>query len=786
MCVLAHFALDLWQPANAAVEVARKCVSIDLVAVAGIVFVVSTMILSEGRKAGLRLGLILSIASVVCINMVIAHLKLPWVLGAAVATRQVLGIVLAARSRPNRNIVASIVIAICFLVGSWIALALVGGHPEVVVYGLLMEIFLVAAVDFWSNNWAWTAGLNTMGFGLVAWASVYPMAWLARQLWPQFAIENLFWNIPKLGVVMGMILVVLEEDTRKALNLRDEYRFLFETNPNPMWVTDRQTLRFLNVNQAALDLHGYTREEFLALRIPDILIPGLVPALEADFLRPEPSKSRASRHIRKDGSEFPVDIAAYNLEFQGKPCRLVVGIDVTEREALTRQLAHQAQHDALTGLPNRVLFQDQLAEVLQQTAKSNEKLAVLCMDVTRLKTINDTFGLRIGDECIKNVAGVLGQHLRGIDDFVARMGGAQFAVALAGLKNVTAAEQVANELREAFAQPLLIQGYKIQISFSMGVTVFPDDGTDATTLWRRAESAQRQSRANGGDPVWFSPELNRAAEEQIELETFMRTELGRSGFRMVYQPIYGFDGTVHALEALLRLDHPKYGAVSPARFIPVAEETGLIIQIGYWVLEEVCRQINRWREMDVPVVPVAVNVSGMQLMHIDFAEQAMETLLGHGIDTKWIHLEVTETAAMHDPIAVCERMTALAALGIQFSIDDFGTGHSSLGRLHLLPISVLKVDRSFVDQLCEKNGTFSIVQAVISMAHALGHRVVAEGVEKPSQLACLHTLGCDLLQGFLLSKPAEPERIPELIQSTLSSVLQVVDTTQGNEHDWRL
>jgi EAL domain-containing protein (putative c-di-GMP-specific phosphodiesterase class I) len=310
----------------------------------------------------------------------------------------------------------------------------------------------------------------------------------------------------------------------------------------------------------------------------------------------------------------------------------------------------------------------------------------------------------------------------------------------------------------------------------MGLAICPDDGTDPDALWRGAEGALRKAQADGGgQTVWFSPEQGEAAQQQIEIEAYMSENLSDGRYRVVYQPFYGFDGQVHALEALLRLNHPRYGAVSPVFFIPIAEATGLIIPLGLWVIEEVCRQLLAWSDQGMRIVPVAINVSALQLMHVEFSERLVETLIQFGIDPMWIHLEVTETAVMANLDAVSNQLAALSALGISFSLDDFGTGQSSLGRLHKLSISVLKIDYSFIKDLCAKGGTYSIVQAIVSMAHSLGHVVVAEGVETEMQLACLNQLHCDLLQGFLLSRPVTPEEIPVLtstVHRTIAGLTQ--------------
>ena len=773
LCVLAHSAATLYTPADPSWHNLLSCIGFDALALAGICFVVSTMILSESRAAGLRLGIVLAVITLPCLSLVVLGFKNAWVLSLLILVRQAFAIRLASRERPCRRMIGPIVIGVCVATGALMLYGAFHADAEIIVYALLGEIVLVTAIEFWTAGWHRTLALKTMVAGLVSWAAVFPVALLLPRLWPSFVVNHGIWNIPKWCVAVGMILVVLEDDARAAHAFGDEYRLFFNANPHPLWIFEIETSQFLDVNQAGLDLHGYTREEFLRMKLPDILEPATRPKVLAEASAAQPVSNRASLHICKDGHVLPMDITAYNIVFKGRRCRFVLGIDASERDMLEQQLIRQANHDGLTGLPNRMLFQKQLVEAVRESIRAEEKLAILYIDLRRFKRINDTYGPRVGDECIKHVASILGARVRAMD-LIARTGGDEFAMVLTGVKSEASVEQAAIDLREILTRPLLIEGYKVQLAFSMGLAVCPDDGTDATALWRGAESALRQAQsAGGGQAIWLSRELSCAAERQIEVEAHMRKQLAVGGFHLAYQPFYAYDGSVQGLEALLRLDHPTYGSLSPSEFIPIAEETGLIVPLGQWVLEEACRQLRVWKHQGMRLVPVAVNVSGLQLMHSDFAGQVMDKLRRYAIDPKWIHLEVTESVLMRNLTEVAEHMNVLTSLGIAFSIDDFGTGHSSLGRLHQLPISVLKIDQSFIAQLCVQDGTYSIVQAIISMAHALGHHLVAEGVETPSQLARLRDLDCDLVQGYLLSRPVPPEAIPGLVAARHKAFVQI-------------
>jgi diguanylate cyclase (GGDEF)-like protein/PAS domain S-box-containing protein len=780
LCVLAHFAADLIVPSDPFWFKLLNCLSFDALALAGICFVVSTMILTKSRAAGLRLGVVLAVITLPCLSLAVLGFKNVWVLSLLILVRQVVAIRGASRERSSRSSVVRVVVCVCLATGGFMLYGAIHGDAETIVYSLLGEIVFVTAIDFWNSGWQRTMALKTIVAGLVSWAAVFPLALLAPRLWPGFVVSHEIWNVPKWCVAVGMILMVLEEETRAAHAFSDEYRLLFEANPHPLWIFEIETLQFMSVNQAALDLHGYTREEFLGMKLPDILDPGTSPRVLDEVAAAKPVSNRASRHICKDGRVLPMDISAYNIVFQGRQCRFVLAIDVSERDMLERQLVRQAHHDGLTGLPNRMLFQEQLAEAVRESIRTEEKLAIICLDIRRFKRINDTYGPRVGDECLKHVAHILGTRARAMDA-VARTAGEEFALMLVGVKSAASVEQAAVDLREVLTSPLLIGGYKVQLAFSMGLAVCPDDGTDATSLWSGAESALRQAQsAGGGHAVWLSPELKRAAERQIELEGYMRLQLEEGGFRLAYQPLYAYDGSVQGLEALLRLNHPTFGPVCPSELIPIAEETGLIVPLGQWVLDEVCRQLQVWEKQGMRLVPVAVNVSGLQLMHMDFARHVMDTLRRHATDPKSIHLEVTESVAMRSLAEVADQMEVLTSSGISFSIDDFGTGHSSLGRLHQLPISVLKIDQSFIAQLGAQESTYSIVQAIISMAHALGLQLVAEGVETPDQLARLRDLQCDLLQGFLLSRPVPPEQIPALVAARHKAFSQISSAGRTN------
>jgi diguanylate cyclase (GGDEF)-like protein/PAS domain S-box-containing protein len=761
--LLIHISLKLWTPISSIGRVTNVCASIGALVLTAIFFIVSTMIVREGRRAGLLLGGTLALLTLPPLTMAIANPHPGWLLAILVIARQGTAVGLAARVRANRRSVLSVVIPACALSLAWMFYGITHAHTEFVVLAILGEMYLVAGADFWYSGWKRTLGLSTTCIGLGAFGAMFPCTLLIAQTWPKSSALSSLFGVFSFCVAVGMIQMVLEEDARSARQTTEEYRLTFETNPHPLWILDTEKLEFLAVNQAACAKHGYTREEFMKLKLPDILEKNIAAEMTGEVASSAPIPNRASLHIRSDGTEMPMDITSHDIVFRGRPAQFVLAIDVSEREELERQVQHHSRHDTLTGLPNRVLFEEQLKVSLARAMDAKEKLAILCVNLDRFKRINDTYGTQVGDECLKQMADILRAHA-GPMDLVARTEGDRFALVLTGLRSGFPAEQVLMDLGEKFREPVVAGGTKVRLSFSAGLALCPDDGIEVAPLWRSAESALSRARAAGGaQVVWSSSELRIAAEQQVELEGFMRAQLEERSFHLAYQPLYAMDGQVEALEALLRLSHPIHGPISPGQFIPLAEETGLIIPIGDWVIEEVCRQLREWQGDGVRIVPIAVNVSGLQLVQRGFAERLIGIMSRFEIRPEQLELEVTESAIMLNETEVMKQMALLSEIGIRFSIDDFGTGYSSLNRLDKLPLRVLKVDRTFTERLCAVDGTRSIVQAMISMAKALNMRVVAEGVEREEQIVALSQMGCNCLQGFLLSRPAPASDVPSLL-----------------------
>jgi diguanylate cyclase (GGDEF)-like protein/PAS domain S-box-containing protein len=543
---------------------------------------------------------------------------------------------------------------------------------------------------------------------------------------------------------------------------------LFESNPHPMWMYDTETLAFLQVNDAAAHQYGYTREEFLRMTMADIRPGEEFSRLAAELQHAcESPLNGPWRHQRRDGSFMLVDIASHQLEYNGRKVTFSLMQDVTERDRLHEQLVHQANHDILTGLPNRALLEDRMTQTIAYASRYGQKAALLCIDLDRFKQINDTYGHAIGDVCLQEIGRRLSARVRAVDT-VARTGGEEFTVLLHQIAEFEDAERVAADILRGLNEPYRHNGIDIDLTASLGIAVYPDHGSDPALLWRDADTAMYRAKKSGGNQyMHVSQEISAATLEASELEKHLRRALKDGGLELHYQPQYTRDGQLCGLEALVRLRHPVLGMIYPDRFIPIAEESGLIVALGNWVMDECCRQSREWQDMGFHPVRIAFNVSPMQLTRFDFSSYVIERLRHHKLPPSALEMEVTESTVMRNIGQVARQIDMLARAGIHFSIDDFGTGYSSLAHLHQLPVQTLKIDRSFVERLNEPNGTYAIVQAIVFLAHSLGLIVVAEGVEREDQLDRLWQLDCDRVQGYLFSRPQPAPVITSMLAERL-------------------
>jgi diguanylate cyclase (GGDEF)-like protein/PAS domain S-box-containing protein len=449
------------------------------------------------------------------------------------------------------------------------------------------------------------------------------------------------------------------------------------------------------------------------------------------------------------------------LDLLDKASRLAA-IAIEQRQ-LTDQLAHQAQHDALTGLPNRVFFADRLQQALAQARPHGSLVAVLFVDLDRFKQINDTLGHSVGDSLLQQVARRLEGCVRQTDT-LARMGGDEFTLLLTELKDQQYALLVSQKLLDALKAPFHVDGYELFVTASIGISLYPRDGRDAATLQRNADSAMYRAKNQGKNNFQlFMPEISATALELLEMENALRKALEHGELQIHYQPQVDVNGKLAALEALLVWNHPKLGIIPPSQFIPVAEESGLIFPIGSWVLRQACQQNAAWQKAGYPVVKVGVNVSAMQFTREGFVDTVAQVLAQTGLDPSLLELELTESLVMRDIQESSHQMDRLRALGVSLSMDDFGTGYSSLSYLQRFPLDTLKIDQSFLREIDSAPSAMPLVKAIVALAHSLMLCVVAEGVENQRQLEALRRVGCDRFQGYLLGEPLPVEPTGRLL-----------------------
>jgi diguanylate cyclase (GGDEF)-like protein len=435
-------------------------------------------------------------------------------------------------------------------------------------------------------------------------------------------------------------------------------------------------------------------------------------------------------------------------------------------ETANKQLRHLATHDALTGLPNRVLMDDRISQSIVLAERQQHTFAVMLLDLDRFKLVNDSLGHRAGDELLKEVARRLKSVVRGIDTVV-RLGGDEFVVIVTPSPERDAAQRAAARIIEAMQAPVRVAGVEIHTSPSIGIAFYPDDAATVENLVAHADAAMYSAKQRGRNNFQcFMPGMNTASHDKVRLESDMRVALEQKQFEVHYQPkVNTATGLMHGAEALLRWTHPVRGPISPAEFIPIAEECGLIGAIGAWVMREACRQARAWQLAGLPPLRVAVNLSPSQFRQGNIVEMIREALAEARLEPRFLEVELTETTVMSDPeesIAILER---LSKMGVLVSVDDFGTGYSSMSYLRRFPIDKLKIDRSFINEVMSRPDDASIVRAIVSLAHSLRLKVVAEGVESAAQLEFLRTIGCDQYQGYHFSRALPASQFEALVRA---------------------
>ncbi len=446
--------------------------------------------------------------------------------------------------------------------------------------------------------------------------------------------------------------------------------------------------------------------------------------------------------------------------------------EIQERKLAEARLSYLANHDSLTGLPNRTLLYERLQQAMAEARRRGHKVAAMFLDLDRFKIINDTLGHSVGDALLREVAALLQLSARG-SDTVARLGGDEFMLILNDIKGEDDAARVASKLREALNKPLPIQGRDLYVTGSIGITLFPDDADNIDALLKNADVAMYRAKEQGRNNYrFYTSEMNARAAERLSLENGLRKALARDEFIVYYQPqIDVRNGTIIGVEALLRWQHPELGFITPRQFISLAEETGLIVPIGEWVLHRACADAKAWQDAALRPVRLAVNFSSQQFRQSDIADTLLRTLNVTGLHPRYLALELTESIFMQNTGRVIAMLRSLHAQGVQIALDDFGTGYSSLSYLKRFPLDTLKIDRSFLRHVTSSTSDAALCTAVIAMAHSLGLQVIAEGVEAAEQLAWLRDAGCDAAQGYYIHVPVDEPTMRGILRDGLSTIL---------------
>jgi diguanylate cyclase (GGDEF)-like protein/PAS domain S-box-containing protein len=537
------------------------------------------------------------------------------------------------------------------------------------------------------------------------------------------------------------------------------------------------------LNIAAETMTGWSREEARGHPIGDVfkIINGVTRKHDQNPVKmvlqlDEPRGLNADTVlIRRDGHEVAIEDSASPIhDWDGKLTGAVIVFhDVSATQAMSMKMAHLAQHDFLTNLPNRVLLNDRIAQAITLAKRGGTQLAVLFLDLDNFKHINDSLGHETGDKLLQSVTQRLSACVRS-SDTVSRQGGDEFVILLTGGKYGEDAALTADKILTELTLPHTVGKYELHITTSIGISIYPEDGQDAETLIKNADTAMYHAKEKGRNNYqFFRSEMNIRAVERQFIEANLRLAVEKQEFVLHYQPKINLDtGMITGAEALLRWMHADWGMVLPERFVPIAEDCGLIVPIGRWVLREACTQAKQWMDAGLAPVSISVNISALEFRQKNFFEGVRDILNDTGLEAHCLQLEITESVLMRDAASSTAILQQLKNMGVQLAVDDFGTGYSSLSYLQQFPIDVLKIDQSFVNDIASATGNGIIVSAVIGMGNSLRLRVVAEGVENQVQLAFLKARHCEEGQGYIFSRPLIADQFAELLATGMSEIVR--------------
>jgi diguanylate cyclase (GGDEF)-like protein/PAS domain S-box-containing protein len=578
----------------------------------------------------------------------------------------------------------------------------------------------------------------------------------------QFEIDSDDRNLKLGATALGDILSLTISDVTALKRREASFRLLFDNNPMPMWVFDAETMRFLSVNDAAVQHYGYSRATFLRMKLQEIWPRDewITHTQALQQVGDVYHSGRNWRHLKADGSEIQVLTFGRRVAFDGRDGYLVAMVDITERRKAEARIAYMAHHDGLTDLANRELYQDRLKQALEQSQPGNKRVAVLCIDLDLFKNVNDSFGHPIGDRLLRLVADRLRSQVRG-NNLAARLGGDEFAIILASDVSPNDASDFADRLIKTLSAGYDIDGVEVVIGASIGIALSPGDGDTSEELMRNADMALYRAKSEGGGVHhFFEREMDRQAQKRRDLELDLRRAFANGEFELHYQPLVDLAADrISGFESLLRWRHPEKGMISPADFIPVAEDIGLIVSLGEWVLREACTEAVKWPAD----VKVAVNLSPVQFRSRNLVQVVISALAHSGLSPTRLELEITESLFLAETEANLAILHQLRELGVSISMDDFGTGYSSLSYLRSFPFDKIKIDRSFVKDLAERSDCVAIVRAISGLGRSLNITTTAEGVETTDQLDWLRAEGCNEVQGFLFSAAKPAAEVAQLL-----------------------
>ncbi len=596
--------------------------------------------------------------------------------------------------------------------------------------------------------------------------------WYRRKDGSRFPVEAFRRAVQSEGSYVIVAVVRDVTERRAAEEELRRFRLAMDNSADMIVLIDRATMRFVDVNETACKLLGYSREELLRMGPQDVLPVGredLERSYDELIARPAGSADAfvagmKSHYVCKDGSLLPFESTRHVLRSEETTLIAAISRDIRARLAIEEKVSYLAQFDALTGLPNRNLFQDRLTQAMALAKRNDWPMAVLFIDLDRFKLVNDTLGHGAGDKLLKEAAGRLRSCVRA-SDTVGRLGGDEFAAILSELARPGDAGLVAQKIIDVFKRPFDLEGKETYVTASVGVTLYPADTDNAEALVVNADAAMYRAKEQGRNNYqYFTRDMNERAVQRVQMEIALRRALEREEFRLFYQPKADLvTGKICGFEALLRWEHPDKGMVLPGEFIPVLEETGLIVQAGEWVLRTACVQIKAWQAAGLKVPSISVNLSARQFEQKNLKGAVGQILGDTKVDPSLIEFEITESLLMNDPEGAARTLHSLKESGVKLSMDDFGTGYSSLGYLKRFPIDTLKIDRTFVRDISTDADDATLTRAIINLAQNLRLNVVAEGVETEAQLAFLCSNGCDEMQGYLFARPTTGEECGRML-----------------------